>query len=285
MQLLRLADVPLNPRDRVYHYSRLRAAVGATILAAIALAAFLFGWLNNVWPPYYIAAVFALCLLIFQKLVTARFRPSNWLLRLTDHGLFVKFRSYLNHHFDDQDLTVIFLPYSEIRSARLLKQRQELPDRDDRNQPGMSTQTRRLLELELAGDTRQFAEALAHERARVFNKTNRGAAGVSSRYQHFPVRLAFPTLLRIEWGVVPSIRTILDALTRHTLVQAAGEDAKNYTNLDQLGRQEQETRLLELAESGDMIGAITMARRLYSYDLTAAKRFVEELIQKQPARR
>lgn len=285
MQLLRLADVPLNPRDRVFRYSRLRAVVGATILAVIALAAFLFGWLKNVWLAYYVAAVFVFCLLIFQKLVTARFRPSNWLLRMTDHGMFVKFRSYLNHHFDDQDMTVVFLPYSEIRSARLLKQRQELPDRNDRNQPGTSTQTRRLLELVLAGDSTEFADALAKERERVFTKTNRGAVKVSSRYQHFPVRLASPTLLRIEWGVVPRIQTILDALRRHTLVQAAGEASQNYANLDQLSRQEQETRLLELAESGDMIGAITIARQLYSYDLTAAKQFVEGLMIKQPARR
>ncbi len=91
--------------------------------------------------------------------------------------------------------------------------------------------------------------------------------------------------MRIEWGVVPGIQSILGALTRHTLVQSAAEATKNYTNLDQLSRQEQETRLVELAESGDMIGAIAIARRLYSYDLTAAKQFVEGLMSKQPARR
>jgi hypothetical protein len=32
IQLLRLADVPLNPRDRMFHYFGLRAVVGATIL-------------------------------------------------------------------------------------------------------------------------------------------------------------------------------------------------------------------------------------------------------------
>jgi len=42
-------------------------------------------------------------------------------------------------------------------------------------------------------------------------------------------------------------------------------------------------RLVELAESGDMIGAVSLARQLYSYDLTTAKQFVEELMSKQPA--
>jgi membrane protein YdbS with pleckstrin-like domain len=119
---MRLADVPLDPRDRVFRYSKLRALLGATMVAAICLAVLLVGWFKSAWPAYFIAAVLSLCVLMLQKLVTARFRPSNWLLRMTDHGLFIKFRFYLNHHFDVQDLTVVFLPYSEIRTARLVEQ-------------------------------------------------------------------------------------------------------------------------------------------------------------------
>jgi hypothetical protein len=282
MQLMRLADVPLDPRDRVFDYSRMRAVAGATLLAVVAIAAFVFAWLKGAWPMYYIGALMALCLLIYQRLIIGRFRSSNWLLRMTDNGLFVKFRSYLNHHFSDQDLTVVFLSYSEIRSARMVE-RQELPDRDQ--QSGTTTRTRRTLELELAGSITEFAKALATERERVFIKINRGGEKISTRYHHFPVRLVLPTVLRIEWGVVPGIQSILDALTRYTFVQSAAEATKNYANLDQLSRQEQETRLVELAESGDMIGAIAIARRLYSYDLTAAKQFVEGLMSKQPARR
>ncbi|MGH7817036.1 MAG: hypothetical protein ACREOR_06570 [Candidatus Binatia bacterium] len=39
--------------------------------------------------------------------------------------------------------------------------------------------------------------------------------------------------------------------------------------------------MLELAESGDIIGAVTMARKLYAYDLTSAKDFVEGLVSKR----
>lgn len=130
MQLMRLADVPLDRRDRVFRYSQSRAVIGATILAVLAFGAFIFGWQKDLWLPYYLAAVIVIGLLIFHKLIIARFRPSNWLLRMTDHGLFIKFRSYLNNHFDDQDLTVLFLPYSEIRSARSVKERREVPDFD-----------------------------------------------------------------------------------------------------------------------------------------------------------
>jgi hypothetical protein len=284
MQLMRLAHVPLDQRDRVFYYSMFRAVAGATILGAIALGALVFGWLKNVWLAYYIAAVVAICLLIFQKLVTARFRSSNWLICMTDHGLFVKFRSYLNHHFSDQDPTVVFLPYSEVRSARLVKEHQEVPDRDDRNRLTAMIKTRRLIELELAGDSMELADVLANERQQVFTQATRGAAKRSSRYQHFPVQLASPTLLRIEWGVVPGAQTLLDSLTRHTLVQHAEKTTRDFVNLDGLSREEQETRLRQLAESGEMIGAVTMARKLYSYDLTTAKAFVESLMQNSRTR-
>jgi hypothetical protein len=219
-----------------------------------------------------------LCVLIFQKVITARFHSANWLVRLTDNGVFIKFRSYLNNHFDAQDFVVLFLPFSELRSARMVKERQEVPDRNTRSTT--ITTTKRILELELAEKTVELAVALGTERERVFGKMPRTNGRMSTRYQHFPVRLASPTLLRIEWGVVPKIQTLLNALTRHTLVSASAEEQKDYTHLENLDRKEQEARLLELAESGDMIGAIAIARKLYSYDLTTAKQFVESLTRK-----
>jgi hypothetical protein len=64
------------------------------------------------------------------------------------------------------------------------------------------------------------------------------------------------------------------------LVDHATAVSKNFVNFDGLSREEQESRLLELAQSGDMIGAVTMARTLYAYDLATAKHFVESLIVK-----
>ena len=246
---------------------------------AIAIGLVVLGWVKNAWLAYYVAAVVAICLLVFQRLVTARFLSSNWLIRMTDHGLFVKFRSYLNHHFSNQDPTVLFLPHSEIRSARLVKERRELPDPDDGSRSTKTIKTRRLVELELAGDARQLTEALAQERKRVFNNPTDGGGG-KSRYHHLPVRLASDTLLTIEWGVVPRAQEFLDALTRHTLVRSSHKSSKDFVNLETLSHAEQESRLRELAESGDLIGAVATARHLYSYDLTTAKAFVESLIQK-----
>jgi hypothetical protein len=279
MQLMHLADVPLDPRDRVFYYSRFRAIAGAMSFCAIAIGLLVLGWVKNAWLAYYVAAVIAICLLIFQRLVTARFLSSNWLMRMTDHGLFVKFRSYLNHHFSNQDPTVLFLPYSEVRSARLVKERRELPDLDDGSGLTNTIKTRRLIELELAGDSTELSEALADERKRVFNKPIRGSAKM--RYHHLPVRLASATLLTIEWSVVPRVEKFLDALTRHTLVQSVHKSSKDFVDLQSLSPADQKSRLRELAEAGDMIEAVAIARQLYSYDLTTAKAFVESLIERQ----
>jgi hypothetical protein len=279
MQLMRLADVPSDPRQRVFYYSRFRAIIGVAVVTAVAGGVFLWGWLNNVWPAYYVAAVLIIFLLIFQKLITARFRPSNWLLRMTDHGLFIKFRSYLNSHFDDRDLTVVFIPYSEIRSARLVTERQNVPQLGDRD---ATTRARPIVELELVADSVPLAKILAGERERVFGKSVVGVGRISTRYQHVPVRLAAPARLQIEWGVVPKAQILLDALTRHTLVQPPEFARKDFADLETLSKEEQEARLLELAASGDMIGAVALARKLYSYDLTRAKQFIEELMRRQP---
>jgi len=280
MQLLRLADVPLNQRDRIFYYSRLRAGAGAVIFVAGATAAIIFGRQTGHWLAYYVAAVAVVCLLLYQKLITARFRPSNWLVRMTDHGLFVQLRSYLNCHFSAEDYTVVFLPYAEIRSATLVDERRELPDPDARRAAVTTSQKRRLLELELAGDSRQLAIALASEQEIMLAKTRIGAQKPSIRYHHFPVQLVAPDKLRIEWSVVPSAHTLLEALTRHTLVRPAQQLTRDLANLNGLSRTEQESRLLQLAQSGDKIGAIALARRLYGYDLVAAKDFVEGLASK-----
>lgn len=197
MQLMRLAEVPATDHDKVFRYSGGRALIGAAVLVAFAVGALLFAWKTANWLAYYFAAVVTIFALIFHKLVTARFRPTNWLVRMSYDGLFIKFRSYLNEHFPAQDHTVVFIPYSEIRSAKSMKERQELLVRDDRGRAATTTKIRRLVELELAGDSQALAEALTEERALVYAKTVRSRA-ISSRYHHLPVQLAAPAYLRIE---------------------------------------------------------------------------------------
>ena len=280
MQPMRLADVPTDRTDRVFAYSRLRAVLAAALLAASALATFLVGWLNAIWLACYAGVILLSPLLIFHRLITARFRPSNWLLRATNDGLFIKFRSYLNHHFDDRDLTVVYLPCCEIRSAKALREIGELPARTTGKRQETVRSARRVVEFEVSSDCTALAKLLANERERVFGKSAVGAGRVSTRYQHLPVRLAGPKRLQIEWGVVPDPRTLLGMLAGHSIPQESTAVVVSFPDLEKLPKPQQEEYLLRLAEGGDKLGAVALARRLYAYDLAAAKAFIEELVRR-----
>lgn len=58
----------------------------------------------------------------------------------------------------------------------------------------------------------------------------------------------------------------------------------DFTNLDKLPKAQQEERLLQLVEGGNKLGAVTLARKLYAYDLVRATEFIEELVQRQTVR-
>jgi hypothetical protein len=278
MQLMRLADVIATDRDRIFAYSRSHALLGSIAMLIAAVTAAILSGINGSWLGYYLAAVILLSFFIFRKMVSARFRPSNWLVGLTEQGLYIKFRSYLNDPFPEQDFTVVFIAHSEIRSARFVLQKQEVADRDDGGRPTTMTKTQKLVEVELASETKELVDALTRERAHALDGKNLGK--ISARFHHLPVRLAAPDRLQIEWNVAPNAQTFLAALSRHTLIRPTQQTKKDFVHLEGLSRTEQEARLLELAESGDKIGAITMARQLYAYDLATAKNFVEGLVGK-----
>lgn len=117
MRLLRLGDVEVGPSDRVFCYSRTRGLLiglaGLTAALALVVRAFETHWSVG----YYLTAVLFLFLLLACRFITARFRSSNWLVRIKDAGVFVQLRSYLNYHLPPEDLTVVFLSFSEIRSS------------------------------------------------------------------------------------------------------------------------------------------------------------------------
>ena len=278
MKLLCPAEVPISERDQVFSYSRAHALWAISLTAAGAGALSYLAWLKQPEVGYFIFAVVFIFIFLFRKLLIARFHPANWLVRLSDDGLFIKFRSYLNNHFPEHELIVVFIAHAEIRSARYVVEKQQVPDRDGNKRPATSTKTNKLVELELAGNTKPLRDALQRERRYAMER--KAQLTVSTRYQHLPVRLPTGDKLQIEWAVVPSAATFLNALSRHTPICAAEKTSKDLLNLDEFSRAEQELRLLDLAESGDKIGAIATARRLYGYDLAQAKEFVEGLVNK-----
>lgn len=273
MRLLRSSDVEVRANDRVFRYSRIHAVAVALIVLAIA------GWVafhayTAAWKPgYYIAAVIILFLELMRRFVTARFRSSNWLVRMNDLGAYVQFRSYLNYHLPTEDLTVVFIPFGEIRSARLIKERVTVPDPQGHNRN--ETQYLRHIELELAGDVTQLAHALDAERTEQAPQEKRWYGTSSTLYNDYPVRMESPPLLRIHWQVVPGTHKFLDALRPYTTIAATVSLTQDFSHLQSLSHEDQQKQLRELAARGQTVSAIYTARKLYGCSLVEAKEMVE----------
>ena len=73
------------------------------------------------WKPGYIfGPAVLLFLLLLLRFVSTRFHSSNWLVRANETGLFAQYRSYLNYQLPADQPSVVFIPYGEIASARLV---------------------------------------------------------------------------------------------------------------------------------------------------------------------
>jgi hypothetical protein len=87
MRLLRLQDAEIGPRDRVFRHSRMRALIG-WLAGFAATAAFFFNAYTRKWAPgYFFGSFLLLFLLLTLRMVTARFQPSNWLVRMNETGI------------------------------------------------------------------------------------------------------------------------------------------------------------------------------------------------------
>jgi hypothetical protein len=275
MRLLRLREVEIRPDDRVFRHSRLRASI--VWLAGLAAAtALLWQAYTGKWPPGYIFGPFLLLFVVLTvRIVTARFHPSNWLVRMNDTGMYVQYRSYLNYELPADDPSVVFFSLGEITSARLVKERVETPD--PAKSGATQTQYLRYVELELPADTAPLAEALQTERTEQAPAQKRWYGTSATLYQDYPVTLIAPTVLRIRWDVAPSARKFLDALRLYTVVTDPVSTTQDFTHLKSLSHEDQQKQLRELAARGQAIDAIAAARRLYNCDLSEAKAMVDSL--------
>lgn len=271
MQLMRLAEVPLDLKHRVFRHSPGQAVLMVVCIVTAIAGLLILGRYKGSGLAYYIAGVLLLGALTMHKLILARFHPSNWLVRMSNAGLFLQFRSYLNHHFSEADRTVVFIPYHEIRSASLVDERIDVPYRDlDRPLAEKSTERhRRLVEIELSGDTALLVKAISDERAR--RPPN------ATLYKDYPVRMSSPTRVQVEWSITPRAEVFLDAMRQHTSIAAPEAKRQDFGSLAGLSRYEQEARLLELIDAGQTIDAIYIARKLYSYSLLQARDYIENL--------
>lgn len=276
MQLLRLQDVEIGSKDRVFRHSRLRALIVWLAGFAATAALFFYAYTDKWRAGYLFGSFLLLFLLLTLRMVTARFHPSNWLVRMNETGIFVQYRSYLNYQLSADDPSVVFLSLGEIGSARLVKERVETPDPA---KPG-STQTQYLrhVELEISGDTAPLAEALQAERAEQAPAEKHWYGTSSTLYRDYPAAMSAPTLLRIRWDVVPGAHGFLNALRPYTVIADTVSLKQDFTRLKSLSRDDQQKQLRKLAARGDVITATYTARQLYGGSLGEANAMVKSLL-------
>lgn len=275
MRLLRLRDVEVSPNDRVFRHARLRALIVWLAGFAAATAFFLQAYTAK-WPPgYFFGSFLLLFLLLTLRMVTARFHPSNWLVRMNETGIYVQYRSYLNYQLPADDPSVVFLSFGEIASARLIKERVETPDAA---KPGATqTQYLRHIELELSGDPAPLAEALQAELGEQAPSEKHWYGTSSTLYRDYPVTMSAAASVRIHWDVVPGAQRFLDALRPYTVIADPVSLTQDFTHLKSLSREDQQKQLRELVARGQNITATCAARKLYGCSLGEAKQMVNSL--------
>ena len=275
MRLLRLPDVEIGPSDRIFRHSRVRAVVAYSLglggTGWLLFYAFTRGWKIG----YLFGGGVLFFLAITVRMLTARFRGSNWLVRANDTGLYVQYRSYLNYQLPSDELSVVFIPYGEMASARLVREHIKTPD--PAQQGATQTKTVRYVELELSRDAESLAKALQTEEAEKAPMEKHWHGKSSTLYSDYPVTMSTPPFLRIRWDVVPSAQKFLDILRPYTPVVEPISVTQDFMHLTTLPPEEQKERLRELLERGDLVTAIYTARRLYGCDLGEAKKIVEQL--------
>lgn len=286
MQLLHERDVPNNEHDRVFRYSRMSASIAYAALFGATIALFAVGARNRVVMLQLFALLSVALLYLTKRFLVARFRPSNWLVRTTESGVYVKFRSYLNFHFSADDLTVVFVPYREITAARVVREtvaRADLSRRIDgsRSNRVASYQLRETAELELSGDSSALAAALLEEDARPGPPEKRWYGSTSTRANHHPVMLENATRLRIGWECVPRIGRFFAALSSHVKVEASGTRTWSPQAIQELERPALERRIAELARAGKMAEARLLSRMQFGYNKDETSRLIERLL-RQP---
>jgi len=277
MRLLRLQDVQIGANDRVYRHARVRALIALLAALSASIALFYYAYTSKLTPGYIFGSFLLLFVFLFRRTVTARFHPSNWLVRMNETGVYLQYRSYLNFDLNSNDPSVVFISFGEIGSGRLVKERVTTPDP---MKPGTSqTQFLRFIDLELSGDTAALADALQAERGEEAPVKKSWYGSSSTLYRDYPVTMPTATSIRIHWDVMPGAKKFLEALRPYTVIAETISLKQDFTNLKSLSREDQQKQLRDLAARGQQITAVYAARKLYGGSLGDAKQMVDSLNQ------
>ena len=293
LQLLAEAEVPVRPDDLLVRQAwggRLAAAVLLLALGAAAagvVGVLLFG--QSVSSPLGIALIGAialiagiisiLCLLggaVFLGDAAAAMRTGNWVLRASAEALFIKLRHFADARLPRGDPVVAMLPRRLVRGVRGHDQRVRRVGTagESRGTDDDALAPQAYLEIEVAVDLSPLVDRLAEER-RLWVAA--AIPGVRRRALGAAVSIRPDGSLRIDWHTSstrlrPALAAALTALRRHYPI--APPLATEQGPAGTLDRAAQDRRLADMVRQGNTMDAVIIARTLYGFDLTRARRHV-----------
>ena len=278
MELLKLDEIQFSTQDIVFKESPLNHFIAVIVFIAIEVALFA-GYKFGKLPLFglILTCLFFLIFLAFSfNSLKKSLASTNWLFVIGPDRILIKFRSFLNSELPESDPQIVLLKYSEIKTAQIIKARIHYYSLNNKK----TMQFRKYLDLCVNSENLyQLEERLKYERdAKIIRQTRIGKS--STKTGHYPVSIKGPNIIRILWSnITPNINQVINLLSRQkiTLIPARKEildytanTVKNYKNPDD--------KILELVEHGKKIAAIRLAQKLYGYNTTQAKQFVESLI-------
>jgi hypothetical protein len=268
---------------------------------------------GSVWS-YVIYLWFLFWLGLFVWSAWSRFRscllPTNWLVKLRPDRILVKYRSFQNLNYDENDRIIIELPWRDIVWARKTKETSNKDKGDstvtefftyldlklDLSEEELKEIKAGLIEEQNRKPPRSEVGELRHElfRARKnkspkheiqelkekirqakANKKSQKKSGV--KFNDYPVRLMDNGILRIRWnGIKPKIDKALKLLSLQTSLESEIK-LKSDSTVDLLKGKELDDMILDRISKGDRFDAMALVKKHYSYSTTEAKKFIDEL--------
>jgi hypothetical protein len=230
----------------------------------------------SMWISFPVLSFASLMVMWLTGRLVNAFRSTNWLMRIAPDGLWINLRSYLNREFAPA-ATVLFVPYTEIATVNEYRIKRSEKDND-----GTTVWTERYLDLRLAEKVPdEVAGEISEERRReVVHEYLGGFVKSRGRNNHVPVLVPDDHTLRLSWRgrsdfIVPSLEKTLRELGGRCTV---GESTKkDVADLDKLTGEEVDQMIINCVETGDTFGAIKLLQEKRGFNLTDAKKFVDEL--------
>jgi hypothetical protein len=276
MKFYKLDEIPILKADQVFRVSPTGKAIAAVVMYGIAIASLVWG-MSGRRPsgmgfgfPYYLTGVVGLFGLIPVGMFRASLRPSAWLARFNDEGIIVKYRSYMNWRLPGDGVQAVGFEWREIAWAGLVKERRTAPSSGSRG--GTEIRWLTYVDIGLANpDTGDLESHLQEE-------MNLRPDGIMVSLD-YPVQTLPGGIVEISWsdGISPSAHKAAALLGRYVKIAEPDHRKVDLTHDRRASGDEERTKIILLARSGDEMGAVKLARQAFGYNLTQAHEYVEKV--------